>query len=184
MKKIFFVLCFGVYVISSCNGCFTKPSPDKRTYETSSKSSSVRTSSVEDDPYINNSLSTGATPYPCQSVKSSESTITVRTSSSSKCDLVVMVKSGSTLVSNAYIQAGDSYTFNLPNGDYQVFFYGGRGWKPNKIMPNGRTGGFVANESYSKDNPVSLNYQGLEYEFIPQQNGNFSTKQSNANEIF
>ncbi len=88
------------------------------------------------------------------------------------------------MVCNAYIEAGDSYTFNLPNGYYQVFFYGGKGWNPNKTMPNGIEGGFVANESYSKDNPVSLEYQGLEYELIPQLNGNFTTKQSSAIEIF
>jgi len=51
-------------------------------------------------------------------------------------------------------------------------------------MPNGLEGGFVANESYSKDSPVSLDYQSLTYELIPQPNGNFSTQQSNANEVF
>lgn len=88
------------------------------------------------------------------------------------------------MVANAYIKAGGSYKFNLPNGTYQVFFYGGRGWNPNKTMPNGQDGGFVANESYSKDEPVSLDYQGLEYELIPQRNGNFSTEQSSAREVF
>ena len=45
-----------------------------------------------------------------------------------------------------------------------------------------RTG--VANESFSKDSQVTLDYQGLNYELIPQQNGNFSTMQSSENEIF
>lgn len=88
------------------------------------------------------------------------------------------------MVYNSYIKAGDSYKFNLPNGTYQVFFYSGRGWDPNKAMPNGQEGGFVANESYSKDEPVTLNYQGLEYELIPQPDGNFTTVQSNASEVF
>ena len=51
-------------------------------------------------------------------------------------------------------------------------------------MPNGENGGFVANESYSKDSPVTLDYQILTYELIPQRNGNFSTQQSNASEVF
>jgi hypothetical protein len=34
------------------------------------------------------------------------------------------------------------------------------------------------------DEPVTLDYQGLEYELIPQPNGNFSTEQSNASEVF
>ena len=45
-------------------------------------------------------------------------------------------------------------------------------------------GGFVVNESFSKDKPVTLVYQGLEYELILQQNGNFSTDPSSASEIF
>ena len=88
------------------------------------------------------------------------------------------------MVRNAYIVGGDSYTFNLPNGNYQVFFYGGRGWNPEKQMPNGDMGGFVVNESFSKDKPVTLVYQGLEYELILQQNGNFSTEPSSASEMF
>lgn len=51
-------------------------------------------------------------------------------------------------------------------------------------MPNGLKGGFVANESYSKDSPISLEYEGLNYELIPQPNGNFNTQQSSVSEIF
>ena len=51
-------------------------------------------------------------------------------------------------------------------------------------MSGGNTGGFVANESFSKDSQGTLEYQGLNYELIPQQNGNFSTMQSCENEVF
>lgn len=163
---------------------FSKPSPENRNYESSYNSSNTVTDTPEDDPYLDNSLSTGDAPYPCQNVDGNESQISVSTSNSAECDVVVMVKSGNELMCNAYIKAGDSYTFNLPNGDYQVFFYSGKGWNPNKSMPNGFDGGFVANESYSKDDPVTLENQGLEYELILQPNGNFSTKQSSASEIF
>ena len=112
-----------------------------------------------------------------------QSTITVKTGASEN-DVVVIIKTGDTMVRNAYIVGGDSYTFNLPNGNYQVFFYGGKGWNPEKEMPNGDMGGFVANESFSKDEPVTLNHQGLEYELILQQNGNFSTEPSSASEMF
>lgn len=140
--------------------------------------------SIEGNPYYNNSLSTGSSPYASSGSISDESQISVKTSSNSNCDVVVIVKRSGRIYANAYIVAGDTYTFNIPNGTYQVFFYGGRGWNPYKHMPGGRTGGFVANESYSKDSSVSLNYQILEYELIPQPNGNFSTQQSNASEIF
>jgi hypothetical protein len=51
-------------------------------------------------------------------------------------------------------------------------------------MPNGKTGGFVLHESFSKDNPQSLEHQILTYELILQQNGNFQQRPSNANEVF
>ena len=88
------------------------------------------------------------------------------------------------IVRNAYIQGGDSYQFSIPNGTYQVFFYGGKGWNPDKKMAGGYTGGFVTNETFSKDNAVTLDYQGLNYELILQPNGNFNTEQSNREEMF
>lgn len=190
-------------------GCDSRKNPNQRTYESSYNSNSTATESpqerayvnnslntgnspyenkepsIEDNPFYNNSLSTGSSPYTSYGTSASdESQISVSTSSSSNCDVVVIIKSGGEIARNAYIKAGGSYTFYIPNGTYQVFFYGGKGWNPNKSMPGGLTGGFVANESYSKDSPVSLNYEGLTYELIPQPNGNFSTQQSSASEIF
>ena len=39
-------------------------------------------------------------------------------------------------------------------------------------------------ESFSKDNAVTLDYQGLNYELIPQRNGNFNTELSSETEMF
>ena len=196
-------------ITMSVAGCNSKKNPNQRTYESSYNSISTATespqernyvgnslntgsspykskqSSVEDNPYYNNSLSSGSSPYSSYGGSASdESQISVSTSANSNCDVVVIIKSGGKIARNAYIKAGSSYTFYVPNGTYQVFFYGGKGWNPNKSMPGGLRGGFVANESYSKDSPVSLNYEGLTYELIPQPNGNFSTQQSSASEIF
>ena len=188
-------------------GCDSRKNPNQRTYENSYSSSSKATSTKKDraylgnslstgeqpyqkpaaerSPYYNNSLSTGSSPYSnANYANGDESEICISTSSNSNCDVVAIIKRGSTIVRNSYIRAGGSYTFNLPNGTYQVFFYGGKGWNPDKSMPGGLRGGFVANESYSKDSPVNLNYEILTYELIPQANGNFSTQQSSANEIF
>lgn len=209
MGKIFWFIVIVVVVIMCNSNKDKKEEPEKRTYESSYNSSSTTTStdedrnyignslntgntpyrekehSIEDDPYYNNSLSTGTVPYESYGYsRSDESQITVTTSYKSNCDVVVIIKSGDRIARNAYIRAGGSHTFYIPNGYYQVFFYGGKGWNPNKIMPGGLRGGFVANESYSKDSPVDLEYQGLTYELIPQPNGNFSTKQSSASEIF
>ena len=192
-KLFYFLLLIGVVVYCNSENS-EKNDPEKRTYENSYESSSHRSSSsssrdaylsVENDPYYNNSLSTGAVPYTnSESYYSNESSITVSTSYNSNCDVIVIIKSGGNIVRNTYIKAGGDFTFNLPNDSYQVFFYAGKGWNPNKVMPNGLRGGFVANESYSKDSPTSLHYEGLTYELTPRTNGNFSTQHSTANEIF
>lgn len=209
MGKLFWFIVVVVVVIMCNNNSDKKKDPEKRTYESGYNSSSTATgtdddktyidnslntgnspyqetqTSIENNPYYNNSLSTGTSPYTSYGLSAAdESQISVSTYYDSNCDVVVIIKSGGNIARNAYIRAGGSHTFYLPNGTYQVFFYGGKGWNPNKSMPNGLKGGFVANESYSKDSPVSLEYQGLTYELIPQPNGNFSTKQSSASEIF
>lgn len=166
-----------------CYSC-GKPNPERRTYESAYSSSSTVAETKADDPYLGNRLRTGAVPYRNCVCAGSGSTINVSTSPNSECDLVVIVKRYGEIVRNAYIQAGDSYEFSVPNGTYQVFFYGEKGWNPQKRMTGGQVGGFVANESYSKDDPESLDNEGINYELIPQQNGNFSTRQSSEAEMF
>lgn len=138
--------------------------------------------SPEDEQYVDNSLSTGASPYSSVGSASDESQIKVSTSADYDDDVVVIIKSGGRIFADAYIVGGESYSFDVPNGEYQVFFYSGKGWNPNKQMTNGRKGGFVKDESFSKDSPVSLDYQGLEYSLIPQPDGNFDTQPSNIRE--
>jgi hypothetical protein len=137
--------------------------------------------------YINHSLSTGATPYSymyggnrsCNDYGCSQ--IKVKTSNS---DVLVTIKRNDKVVRHAYIRANSSYTFEMPDGTYQPFFYYGRGWNPNKVMketPQGTVyGGVIEDESFVKDYPQTLNNNTLEYQLILQQNGNFSTKPSNA----
>lgn len=140
------------------------------------------------DKYINNSLTTGSTPYAkyyggnkvCNENGCSE--IKVRTSNS---DVIVIIKKNDTPVRHAYIKANQSYKFSMPNGKYQPFFYYGKGWNPNKTLNNGKIkGGFIDREHWSKDDPQNLYNNILEYELILQQNGNFSAKSSNENEAF
>jgi hypothetical protein len=142
--------------------------------------------------YINNSLYTGATPYSycygtnksCNSYGCSQ--IKVRTPSNS--DVLVTIKKDGNVVRHAYIKAGSSHTFEVPNGRYQPFFYYGKGWNPNKVMKKTSCGtirgGFISNESFGKDDPQYLSNNILTYELILQQNGNFSTRPSNENEAF
>lgn len=135
------------------------------------------------DRYINNRLSDGSRPYTNEKdLRGDDSRISVKTSSGN--DVVVILKQNGYMVKNSYVRAGHSVSFDIPNGRYQIFFYSGNGWNPNKQMPNGMKGGFVSNELFSKDNPQDLSYQILEYELIPQRNGNFQTKASNPGEVF
>lgn len=142
--------------------------------------------------YGNNSLYNGATPYEacfgsnnfCSGNYCSQIQVTTPSSS----DVLVTIKRNGDVVSHAYISAASSYTFDLPNGTYQPFFYYGKGWYPDKEMPNSSgcelRGGFVSNEIFGKDEPQTLNNNVLSYELILQQNGNFSTRPSNAGEAF
>ena len=85
-----------------------------------------------------------------------------------------------------YIKAGYSSSIHLANGyNYQTFFYYGNGWNPEKVMKNGLRGGFVKDESYSKDGSSSyLDNNILTYELVVQYDGNFSTSRSDEGEIF
>jgi hypothetical protein len=142
------------------------------------------------DRFINNKLANGATPYAylygsnksCSDYGCSQ--IKVKTPSSS--DVLVTIKKNDKVVRHAFIRAGSSYTFEMPNGTYQPFFYYGKGWNPNKVMkttPQGTLkGGFITSESFGKDDPQTLSDNILEYELILQQNGNFDTLPSNADD--
>jgi hypothetical protein len=144
------------------------------------------------DKYINNSLSTGSTPYSycygrnssCSGWGCSEIKITTPHNS----DVLVIIKKGEKVVSHAYIKNRSSYTFELPNGNYQPFFYYGKRWNPEKVMKQTDCGtlkgGFIANEDIGKDDPQSLINSILTYELILQERGNFSTRPSNVNEAF
>ena len=88
------------------------------------------------------------------------------------------------VVSHAYIEAGDKYTFDLPNGVFQPFFYYGEGWNPNKDMGNGVMGGFVQDESFSKDAPQRIDDCVLSYVLQLRKDGNFQTKSSSRSEMF
>lgn len=137
-----------------------------------------------------NSLSTGAMPYSycfgsnnyCNYYGCSRITVTTGGS-----DVLVTIKDRSgDVVRHGYIKSGHTFSFNLPDGTYQTFFYSGTGWNPNKYMKatscGTLRGGFVSNEDVTKDNYISIYNQEMTYRLISQQYGNFSTKQSSKDE--
>jgi len=139
--------------------------------------------------YKDYSLRTGAMPYGYCFGNSNygESGVKVNTGQS---DVLVTIKNmNDKVIRHAYIAAGNSYTLNIPNGNYNVFFYYGSGWNPKRFMKDtdcGRlVGGFLSNESVSKDPNVLRIYDGImEYTLTQSTNGNFSTSGSSKNEAF
>jgi len=140
--------------------------------------------------YINNSLQTGTTPYRKYYGGNSNcgewgcSQIKVKTPHNS--DVLVTIKRSDKVVRHAYIRANSSYTFEMPNGIYQTFFYYGKGWTPEKEMKRANNtpifGGFISDEVFGKDSPQRLDNSILEYQLILQRNGNFKTIPSNSME--
>jgi hypothetical protein len=144
-----------------------------------------------EEQWKSNSLSTGAMPYSYSYGASNYcdygcSKISVRTGGA---DVLVTIKNISgEVVRHAYINGGYTFSFNVPDGQYQVFFYSGTGWNPNKYMKSTSCGtlhgGFVSGEDVTKDDYISLYSQQMTYELILQQNGNLSTKPSSKDEAF
>ena len=112
------------------------------------------------------------------------SAIEVNTSSSSP--IIAIVKKYGKVVKHAYISKSSSYTFQLNDGTYQVFFYHGNFWDRNKKMKsdecNSIYGGFSEGEAVTKDDPIKLSNQVMTYTLIPTSNGNFNTKSSSISE--
>ena len=147
--------------------------------------------SEEDNQYVNNSLSTGASPYTTYYGKNYKCPYDqcsgIRVTAPAESDIIVIIKRNNQngkVVSHGYIRAGQTYQFDIPDGTYQTFFYYGEGWNPNKDMGNGVKGGFVKDEIFSKDNPQEI-YSGiLTYVLQLQRDGNFQTKGSSRGELF
>ncbi len=140
--------------------------------------------------YANNSLATGNKPWAycygsynqCGGYDCSE--IQVKSGGS---DVVVTIKDGKgEVVRHAYIKRHSTYTFNLPNGRYQPFFYYGKGWNPEKEMKQVACGmlkgGFISGEHVGKDDLQFLNNNILTYTLVETTFGNFNTQPSSTSE--
>ena len=101
-------------------------------------------------------------------------------------DVMVIIKKAGVVKKHAYIRAGLSYSFQMPDGVYQPYFYYGQGWWPDKEMDSklcsDLKGGFLTNESWSKDVPRSLRNEILTYTLQYVYNGNLDTEDSNQQE--
>lgn len=146
---------------------------------------------VDEVKYFSNSLNTGDTPYVKPYGKnyncSNNQCSGIKVTAPKESDIVVVIKRNNKegkVISHGYIKAHETYQFDIPSGTYQIFFYYGKGWNPEKEMGNGIRGGFVKDEVFSKDKPQKINNAVLSYVLQLQKNGNFSTQSSNRSEMF
>ena len=144
---------------------------------------------INDEHYINYSLKNGAMPYAyCYgSANFGKSKITINAGNG---DVIVTIKNlKNIVVRHVYVKSNRSFTLNLQNGRYNVFFYYGVGWNPKRIMPKticgNLIGGFVNNEFTNKDPEiVDLYYSNLVYTLQLQTNGNFQTENCSKDDAF
>jgi hypothetical protein len=143
-----------------------------------------------------NSLRTGSTPYVdcfgrnpyCYPDDGYSECSFIKVVTPFNSDVMVTIKKRNRVYKHAYIKAGESYKFKLPNGSYETFFYYGKGWNPNKKMNSSNCsnlrGGFVSNETISKSGKESLYYGSLTYTLQLSSIGNFTPISSNSSEAF
>lgn len=133
--------------------------------------------------YIDNQLKTGSKPYKdYYHSRTGNNYLDFKTSGN---DYVIIVKDygSSDVVNHIYIRAGDTGRLYLPDGTYNIYFYGGKGWNPD--MENGNVkGGFVSGGHIQKDGPVELYNQYGEYTLYPVQNGNLQLQGASKGEAF
>lgn len=100
-------------------------------------------------------------------------------------DVVVIVKKMNGLVAgHVYVQKGQTSKIGLVNGEYQTFFYSGQIWEPEQNMGNGIKGGFLENESFTKDDFTLLENARLSYSLTLISSGNLIVQQSSKEEMF
>lgn len=155
---------------------------DKYTAEATRLRDSIIYWQSEIEKYGKNSLENGSVPYeshfgkPKPHKKDSNSDIIVKAPLS--FDMVAIVRQNDEngeVVAHAYVKADSTYTFTVDNGRYQTFFYIGRGWHPEKKVSNDLIGGFLLSETYSKDDPTTVNDEVISYKISMRQK-KYSTK--------
>ena len=143
---------------------------------------------VFEDQWKTNSLRTGSMPYASCYGSSNYGTSSIKVKNSGQ-DVIILVKNNrDRVIRHVYIKGNDNFTLKVPNGRYSVFFYNGRGWNPNKKMKNTYCGtpkgGFVSQESFSKDDSFYISNQVLTYTLERVSYGNFNPEGSSMNEAF
>ena len=183
-------------------------SSSSRSTTSSSNSSttarSAKPTNPNPEPERRRTLTNGSQPYSAwygynQKYNSDKPQSTIQVTSSVSQDVIVVVKYNNKdgrVAGHLYIQAGKTGKIYVsPGYRYQVFFYYGDDWDPDKIMKGTVRGGFTRNE-YADEDPNSQYFAleetydgitwdgGVEYNLNRVRNGNFSTKRCSTNDVF
>lgn len=189
------LIIIGAFITDRCKGVGEDTSQqtttEQKSYSSDDYAPCEEVLSAQEKLYLDNRLATGDTPYKefygPNYVCPREQCSAIEVTAPDNSDIVVIIKRENEkgrVISHTYIRAGRKFTFDLPNGTFQPFFYYGEGWNPDKEMGNGVKGGFVRDESFSKDSPQVINDCVLSYVLKLQRDGNFQTKGSSRGEIF
>lgn len=166
------------YVIEDTAVCDTVVKDDSYTYITKANEYD------EDMEYIDNRLSTGSKPYSYMGrAKTGDNYMSFETSGSHDFVVIVRDATNDKYMNHVYIRGGSNAKLYLPDGIFNVYFYSGKGWNPNKIKGNFR-GAFVKSESLQKDEAISLYSAYIEYTLYPVQNGNLHLDSADDEEAF
>lgn len=133
---------------------------------------------------LNNRLKTGSKPYAAYYGYGTTGDNEVKVKTTSGADVIVLAKSGfdGSVVNHIYIRGGSTGVLSLPDGDYNIYFYCGKGWDPNKRKTH-VVGGFVENENTTKDTGLTLKNNVVTYTLQLTTNGNFSPQHAKESEV-
>ena len=99
-------------------------------------------------------------------------------------------------INHLYIKGGESARLYVPDGNFDVYFYSGKGWNPNKEVGH-FTGGFVEGGIMQKDEPIQLMTETItmddgriqlrtaymEYTLYPIPNGNLILQSADIDNV-
>lgn len=182
MKKSTWICLYFVVTSLSCLLSLALFSP-KNKQETKTTTKAEENSNISPD--TDNRLKTGSKPYAAiyGKDKTGINTISFKTSKGSDYIVIIKTESSEEVIGHVYIRGGETASLHIPNGKYNVFFYTGLDWNPNK-QKDVVIGGFEEMEHIQKDGPISIYNQNAQYTLYPVQNGNLVLQEAEETDAF
>lgn len=119
-------------------------------------------------------------------------TIYIHASADKDVVVIIREKTSDRVVGHIYVKAGEEGFMAIPDGVFNVFFYEGRGWDPDKIIKSSRgdhiKGGFKYEAVLGKD-PRELSfgdgrYNQISYDLNKRRYGNMHERKVSKRSVF